>query len=168
MATLIQPINIDGTDYCCSVDGCRRTPALLDGDARESAEHEWTLLEAVGSPPDYDSGRPYEGSVKFGICCGKKLTLTITGRIETKDNEFDWLRITLNPGKPGETELYYRESEEPEGDPDDPEDTESIGPLEVIHDLEERPCGHIILIESSTGDSSANNDIWWKVKAEIS
>jgi len=167
MATLIQPITIDGSDYCCSADGCRRTEAIIDGDARESAANEWTLLEAQGSPPIYDTSRTYAGSVKFGICCGSTLTLAISGQIETKDNGFDWLRVTLNPGKVGEIELYYRESQEPEGDPDDPAATESIELIEIPTGLEERPCGHILLIESSTGDLSANNDIWWKVGVSI-
>jgi len=163
MAYIITPVEVSGTHRCLTESGNRRTAALLTGDARESATDEWTLLEAQGDPAnDYATDRTYEGTVEFGLQCVGTIEFDIEGQIETKDNDFDWLRITLNPGTVDAEELYYHESQEPSGDPDDPADTEPITNT-VTKSLTERPCGHVVLIESSTGDAKANNDIWWRV-----
>jgi len=39
-----------------------------------------------------------------------------------------------------------------------------VGPFTVDLSLDERPCGHLIEIEGSTGDLTANNNVWWRAR----
>jgi len=86
---LIQPIDIDGTLYCCDSGGFFnvgdnvwvvpnwRTIDFTDGDIAGNSPEDassWQLLGSGPFPPFYDSG---SGSIRFATCCLWKATIII-------------------------------------------------------------------------------------------
>lgn len=164
MAVFLQPIKVDTSYKCLTESGERRTEADLNGDVRESGTDEWTFLEAVGDPEDdCSSDATYSGLLYFGVQCVGTIEFEISWQIETLNDGHDWLRITLNPGATDEEELFYNESVGTSSDPCDV----TTGSDTVTKDLPERACGHVILIESSTDDTQANNGIFYTVGVSL-
>jgi hypothetical protein len=84
---LIQPIDIDGTLYCCDSGGFFnvgdnvwdypnwRTIDFVDGDIAGVASEGTSSWDLLGSPgPFYESG---SGSIRFATCCLWKATIII-------------------------------------------------------------------------------------------
>jgi hypothetical protein len=160
MAHLIAPIMVEGVEYCCD-PVTKHTPAALLDSALEVAPDEWEVFRATayGDPtsnPQALSTAAVTGTVVFGVCCAANVQLEVWGMIETLNNGFDWLQVRLN----GEEVFFY----ESVSTTTDPWDTTAVGPFTVNLALEDRPCGHTIEIEGSTGDTTANNNVWWRAK----
>ena len=161
MAHLIAPIMVGGVEMCCD-PATRRTAAVLIESASEIAPSEWEIFRSAAygdseSNPSAESEEPVGGTVVFGICCGTQVVLEVWGEIEILNTGFDWLEVRLNGVR-----QFYHESTEVSGA--DPWGKVAVGPFNVTINLDERPCGHIIEIEGSTGDEIANNDVWWRAK----
>lgn len=152
MAHLIAPIDIDGTPLCCQ-PATKRTEAILSGSATEIATNHWEIYRA------YKGEGTKSGSVKFGICCATGVTITLTGQIETLNDDFDFIQVLHNG-----VEVFYRSSTDTS---DDEDETVPVGPFSVTLTLTDRPCGHIIEITGSTKDHIANNDVWWRAEVSI-
>ena len=153
MAHLITPIEIDGLPRCCQ-PAIRRTEAILAGAANELAPDKWEIYLA------YQDGTTKHGSVKFGICCATRISITLNGMIETLNSGYDWIEVLHNGQR-----VFFHESADTSEDPDE---TVAAGPFVVVVALEDRPCGHIIEIRGSTGDGIANNYVWWQAAVAIS
>jgi hypothetical protein len=153
MAHLITPIKIDDQQFCCQ-PAIRRTEAILVGAASQLAENKWEIYLA------YQDGTTKDGSVKFGICCATRIAITLNGMIETLNAGYDWIEVLHN----GQRVFYHQSADTSE----DPDETVTAGPFEVVIALEDRPCGHIIEITGSTGDGIANNNVWWQAAVTIS
>ena len=160
MAHLISPIMIEGNELCCDPDTKRTEVILLDA-ATEISSDEWELFRATAygdeeSNEEAESTETISGSVVFGVCCASTVSIELSGNIETLNTGYDRVEVRLN----GERKFYFESTETTE----EPWDTIAVGPFNVTLSLEDRPCGHIIEIDGTTGDEIANNDVWWRAK----
>ena len=160
MAHLISPIMIEGNELCCDPNSKRTDVILLDA-ATEISSSEWELFRATAfgdeaSNEQAESTETVGGAVTFAICCASQVQLEVWGEIETLNTGFDWIEVRLN----GERMFYHESTETTE----DGWDTVAVGSFSVTLSLEDRPCGNVIEIEGSTGDETANNDVWWRAK----
>jgi len=160
MPHLITPILVEGVPLCCDPVARRTTEVLIDS-AVEIAPDEWEIFRATAwgdetSNPQAESTEVVEGAVVFGVCCASSVQLEVWGEIETLDAGWDWLEVRLNG-----TRAFHHESADTS---EDPWDTVAVGPFTVDLTLDERPCGHLIEIEGSTGDLTANNNVWWRAR----
>lgn len=160
MAHLIAPIIVEGVEMCCDPATKRTTEILIEA-ASEIAQDEWEIYRATASGdsesnPSAESDEPVSGTVVFGVCCANQVVLEVWGQIETLNDGYDWLEVRLNGNQ-----AFYHESTDTS---EDAWETIAVGPFTVTLNLDERPCGHIIEIDGSTGDGIANNDVWWRAK----
>lgn len=155
----IAPITIDGGEYCCQDALGGRTVALVTGDASEIAADEWEIFLAhasgdSGSNPQAEAPSQL-GGVAFGVCCAAQVVLDMEGSLETLNDGYDWVEVSLN----GVVVQRY-ESSSTSADPWD-----TVGRTEqvtLILDVD-RPCGNVIEIAGGTGDDVANNGVFWRV-----
>jgi hypothetical protein len=160
MAHLITPIMVEGNELCCDPVTLRTTEVLIES-ATEISPDQWEIFRATAygdemSNSDAKSTETVSGTVVFGICCASQVVLEVWGEIETLNDGYDWLEVRLN----GVREFYHESIKTSE----DPWDSVAVGPFTVTLNLDDRPCGHIIEIDGSTGDDIANDNIWWRAR----
>ena len=160
MAHLITPITVEGVEVCCD-PATRHTPVVLIESATEIATDQWEVFRATAygdeiTNSDAKSAGVVAGTVVFGVCCASQVVLEVWGEIETLNDGYDWLEVRLNGVR-----AFYHESTSTSTDP---WDSIAVGPFTVTLNLADRPCGHIIEIDGSTGDEIANDNVWWRAK----
>ena len=161
MAHLITPITVEGVEVCCD-PATRHTPVVLIESATEIAADEWEIFRATAYGDEISNSdaksteEAVSGTVVFGVCCASQVVLEVWGEIETLNDGYDWLEVRLN-----DVRAFYHESTKTT---EDPWDSIAVGPFTVTLNLDDRPCGHIIEIDGSTGDEIANDNVWWRAK----
>lgn len=176
---LIQPIKLSDNVFRCIQPTTKTTSLLVTGDAVPLNDG-YMLFECPNlspasplSPTDSaDSDRVYAGSVEFGTSCGVTgLRFHIEARQETKNNNYDYVKIWLNGALQAvysSTEIRYpnlsSDFPPPAGAGSFAEGTDYSRPYERLdfeYDIDipciPNPCGNRWFIEASTGDISANH-----------
>lgn len=159
MAFIISQIQINGAPYCCD-PSTMMTQGITTGDAEDLGVELFKLFHTPPFPEDGNSGRVYEGTVTFGVCCAKKVTIVANGRIETLNANFERFRIYLN----GETKDEWFVASEDTSD----DRLETVSTVRIFEiPLEDMPCGNIVKIEATTEDAIANNEVFWYAQVTI-
>lgn len=80
MSHFIQPIDVDGTHYCCGCEGGRSTKGVLtDGIIGSGAGNSAEIVTDCGSWTAFSGTETGdEGELSFGVSCGSTVNLSAT------------------------------------------------------------------------------------------